>query len=138
MKKKKTQVIKQIYYVVFIKKTHNQIQQCSGQNFLFLCLSTNSKPSIIVKDNVDILTRSKCGNSRDAPTSSIKKTCSLYSNVLWKKSQWTPCLGPVYSRTEGDLVSPHTWYDTSQVTIETIKDRFSSSFHFEPAKWYVC
>lgn len=102
-----------------MKKKHNQIQPCSGQRFLLLCLSTNSKPSIIVKDNVEflelqhfyatyILTRSKCGNSRDAPTSSIKKTCSLYSNVLCKKSQWTPCLGPVYSRTEGDLVSPHT------------------------------
>lgn len=79
-----------------MKKTHNQIQQCSGQNFLFLCLSTNSKPSIIVKDNVEflelqnfyatyILTRSKCGNSRDAPTSSIKKTCSFVFKCTLKK-----------------------------------------------------
>lgn len=104
-----------------MKKTHNQIQQCSGQRF-FVTLFVNEFKTMyncFIKDNVEflelqnfyatyILTRSKCGNSRDAPTSSIKKTCSLYSNVLCKKSQWTPCLGPVYSRTEGDLVSPYT------------------------------
>lgn len=104
---------------VYEKNTQSNSTMQRSEVFLLLCLSKNSKPSIIVKDNVEflelqnfyatyILTRSKCGNSRDAPTSSIKKKCSLYSNVLCKKSQWTPCLGPVYSRTEGDLVFLYT------------------------------
>lgn len=111
----KTNLLRRVYE----KKHTTKFNNAAVRGFLLLCLSTNSKPSIIVKDNVEflelqnfyatyILTRSKCGNSRDAPTSSIKKTCSLYSNVLCKKGQWTPCLGPVYSRTQGDLVSPHT------------------------------
>lgn len=59
------------------KKTQpNSTMQRSEVFCYFVC------PSIIVKDNVEflelqnfyatyILTRSKCGNSRDAPTSSI-------------------------------------------------------------------
>lgn len=62
-----------------MKKNTTKFNNAAVRGFLLLCLSTNSKPSIIVKDNVEflelqnfyatyILTRSKCGNSRDAPT----------------------------------------------------------------------
>lgn len=56
-----------------MKKNTTKFNNAAVRGFLLLCLSTNSKPSIIVKDNVEflelqnfyatyILTRSKCGN----------------------------------------------------------------------------